>query len=265
MLKNRNEKIKRMGTSSKFVALDNKLLEYLFSLEDLNSKHISIIVYLKDMATSEEGGIKYIKSMSVKELNSFLKSDTKYRTARKLLETLLSHSELFIVDKAIYNSKLLVKNTQSFSITLEDIFKSNSDSFTKVPETLLHKYPEGISTYLAIRYTHSERACIDIPRIQKMSKVKRRNTQLEILDTLEEFGFIRIIKDRTVMRNKPNKYECLLTDEIEFERRYNKYNTKKATDSIKEPKTHPRAKKSYKKEFITDTTNEVKIGEWDLD
>lgn len=256
-----------MSVSSKFVSLDNVLLQHLFNQEDLNYKHISLVVYLKDIATSEEGNIKYIKSISVKEINNFLRADTKYRTARKLLEELLSHSELFLVDKDTYNFQLLVKNTQSFSITLEEIF-SNKDtySFTKVPEALLHLYPGGVSTYLAIRYTHSEKACIDITRLQKMSKVRKKSKQLEVLNKLEELGFIKIIKDRTVMRNKPNKYICLSADEIEFERRYNKYHVKKKpVEAMTDTAFKSSLDLSNMKDRVKDIKkSEVSIGEWDF-
>lgn len=266
-----------MSVSSKFVSFNNYILQHLFNQEDLNYKHISLVVYLKDLATLEEGNIKYIKSISVKEINNFLRADTKYRTARKLLEDLLSHSELFLVDKDTYNFQLLVKNTQSFSITLEEMLCCDSltldtllynqgiycverAGFTKVPEALLHLYPEGVSTYLAIRYTHSEKACIDITRLQKMSKVKRRNTQLEILNKLEDLGFIKIIKDRKIMRNKPNKYICLSADEIEFERRYNKYHVKKKpVEAMTDTAFKSSLGLSNQKDY------EVNIGEWDFD
>lgn len=216
-----------MSVSSKFVSINNTLLEYLFNLDDLNSKHIALIIYLKDIATSEEGDIKYIKDISIKEVNDFLRADTKYRTARKLLEDLLSHSELFLVDKGVYEYKMLVKSSESFILTLEDVFcHKKNQSFTKIPESLLHLYPEGISTYIAIRYTHSKNACIDITRIQNMSKVKRRNKQIEILNKLENLGFVEIIRSNELTVSTKyvcNKYICLAADEIEFERRYNKY------------------------------------------
>lgn len=217
-----------MSTSSKFIILNNNLLKYLFELDDLKPKHIALIAYLKDIATSEESNIKFIENISIKEINDFLRADVKYRTSKKLLEDLLSHSELFLVDKDVYEYKMLVKPSESFTLTLEEIFcTKKNQNFTKVPEPLLHLCPERVSTYLAIRYTHSENASISISRIQKMSKVKNKNKQLEIISKLEELGFLKIIRDREFVKTKSNKYICLAADEIEFERRYNKYIVKK--------------------------------------
>lgn len=218
--------------SSKSITIDNSLLEELAQDKSIKYHHINLLGYLKDRATLEEGNLRFIKEISLLDINKFIDGDVKCRTAKKLLNELIN-LELIYIDS---NIKITPKKV--FTLTLDErVTKKGKGNFTKLPEALIHSYPIGISTYLAIRSYHSEQAKISIPQIQNRSKVSKREIQYKIIKDLESLGFIDISSGGY---NNANTYICKEYSNIEFERIYNKYTgrQKKAIQEYQEITTN---------------------------
>lgn len=209
-------------TSSKSITIDNSLLEELAQNKSIKYHHINLLAYLKDRATLKEGNLRFIKEISLLDINKFIDGDVKCRTAKKLLNELID-LELIYVDPSI---KITPKKV--FTLTLDTrVTKQSYGNFTVLPEGLIHSYPIGISTYLAIRSYHSEQAKISISQIQKRSKVSKREIQYKIIKELERLGFIDISVGGY---NNANTYICTDYSNIEFERIYNKYTGRPKND-----------------------------------
>jgi hypothetical protein len=219
---------KKKTTSSKTIAFDNEFLDELRDIKKIKYHHINLLAYLKDRATLTEGGVRFIKEITLNEINKFLQGDVKCRTAKKLLKELTELELIYIPEDVKLKPKEVFKLTLDSKVTSE---KGKIGNFTKLPESLIHKYPTGISTYLAIRKYHSEIAKISIPQIQKASKVSQRNLQYDIINYLESLKFINIGRGGY---NTANTYKCMDYDKVEFERTYNKFNgrPKKVLDSV---------------------------------
>lgn len=207
----------KLTTSSKNVSLDNKFIDELITIKEIKYHHINLLTYLKDKATIEEGGLRFIKEITLNDINTFMNGDVKCRTTKKLLNDLISLDLIYVEDTKITPKKVL-------SITLDKKITQDNGSFTIVPEALIHSYPIGISTYIAIRKYHSKVAKISIPQIQKKSKVSKREAQYKIIKDLEALDFINI---GVGGYNNANTYMCRDYSKIEFTRTYNKYTPKK--------------------------------------
>lgn len=207
----------KLTTSSKRVTLDNKFIDELIAMKEIKYHHINLLTYLKDRATLEEGGLRFIKEITLNDINTFMTGDVKCRTTKKLLNDLIALDLIYVEDTKITPKKVL-------SITLDKKITQDNGSFTIVPEALIHSYPIGISTYIAIRKYHSEVAKISIPQIQKKSKVSKREAQYKIIKDLEALEFINI---GVGGYNNANTYMCRDYSKIEFTRTYNKYTPKK--------------------------------------
>lgn len=207
----------KVTTSSKNVTLDNKFIDELIAMKEIKYHHINLLVYLKDRATLEEGGLRFIKEITLEEINTFMNGDVKCRTTKKFLNDLIFLDLIYVEGAKITPKKVL-------SITLDSKVTQDNGSFTIIPEALIHSYPIGISTYISIRKYHSEVAKISIPQIQKTSKVSKRELQYKIIKDLEalEFTYIGVGG-----YNNANTYMCRDYSKIEFTRTYNKYNPKK--------------------------------------
>lgn len=208
----------KTSTSSKTVTFDNDFIDYLIKEKSIKYQHINLLVYLKDRATLKEGGYRFIKEITLNEINTFLNGDAQCRTTKKLVYDLVNLELIYIQE----DIKLTPKKV--FSITLDGRITQSKRSFTVVPEALLHKYSIGISTYMAIRKYHSEVAKMSIPQIQKLSKVSKRELQYKIIKDLEELDFVDILRGGY---NNANTYICTDYSKIEFERLYNKFKPSK--------------------------------------
>lgn len=215
-------------TSSKAIAFDNEFLDELRDIKEIKYHHINLLAYLKDKATLKEGGLRFIKEISLNDINKFIQGDVKCRTTKKLLKELIELELIYIPDDIKLTPKKVFNITLDERVTSE---KSKIGNFTVLPEALIHKYPTGISTYLAIRKYHSEIAKISIPQIQKESKVSQRQLQYDIINDLETLEFINIGRGGY---NTANTYKCMDYSKIEFKRTYNKFNgrPKKVVDSV---------------------------------
>lgn len=210
----------KLTTSSKNVALDNKFIDELIAMKEIKYHHINLLTYLKDRATLEEGGLRFIKEITLEEINTFMNGDIKCRTTKKFLNDLASLDLIYVSDTKITPKKVIC-------ITLDSRVTQDNGSFTIVPEALIHSYPIGISSYISIRKYHSVQAKISIPQIQKTSKVSKRELQYKIIKDLEALEFTNI---GVGGYNNANTYMCRDYSKIEFTRTYNKYNPNKNLD-----------------------------------
>lgn len=247
----------KKSTSSKTITIDNSLLGELAQNKKVKYHHINLLAYLKDRATIEEGGLRFIKEITLLDINKYIDGDVKCRTAKKLLNDLVSFNLVSI------DPELKLTPKKSFPLTLEgkvtkETIKGN---FTILPEALIHSYPIGISTYLAIRSYHSKQAKMSIAQIQKRSKVSNKQIQLEILGTLEGLKFI---SKGVGGFNQANTYMCKDYTKIEFERTYNKF-TGRPKKVLQELQEEPKeiveplvARQATEKETIEQQIEEIK-------